>query len=118
MTGESSQDGFRPMKRPRESESTDSLLRTVGNEQCRRTLYYLRGNDDAARIDGLIEYLSEHSGTDADALAIELHHRILPRLDELGAVDYDPDRERVLYRGGSGTTELIDRVRDWERNEY
>lgn len=105
----------RPRK-SRRSESIDELLAAMSNEHRRRVLYYLRRNHGTTS-DDLVYHLAESTDLDPDAAASVLHHAILPRLYDIGAVDYDRDHDRVRYRGGSLTTEFVDWVMDRERVE-
>ena len=52
-----------------------------------------------------------------ESTAIHLHHAILPRLAEVGVVEYDPEHDQVLYRGGSFATELVDWIMARERSD-
>lgn len=40
-------------------------------------------------------------------VTIQLHHRDLPRLEEAGLVEYDPDAGTVAYRGPTGLTAAL-----------
>lgn len=61
-----------------------------------------------ALVDALIEAgpgarlsLAEAAAAvDADAVATELHHVHLPRFEAAGAVEYDPDRNRLRVTEG------------------
>lgn len=39
---------------------------------------------------------------DADEVGVALHHRVLPKLEESGLVEYDPEGDTVVYAGPSG----------------
>jgi len=49
--------------------------------------------------------------TRARSLAVELHHRHLPKLESHGVVRYDPAERSVEYRGREWLDEWLDHVR-------
>lgn len=77
---------------PYRRESLRSLLASEGN---------------VASIEDLIDELIDHDETadDRDQIAIDLHHRTLPKLAEAGFIEYDPRT-------------LTARVRDHSAAEY
>lgn len=105
-------------RRRREPDFTDEVLVTIGDEYRRRVLYYLRKNDDIASVGELRRHLSERTDVDQETAAALLHHAIIPRLDAVGMIAYDPGTERILYRGGSLATGLIEWIHDREGSEY
>ncbi len=96
-------------ERDRTELSTTDCHRLLADER-RRTLLDVLG-DSTLPVDltTLAEDLATHDEDDAatvDELAISLHHRHLPMMDDLGVVDYDTDSRRVEVRRSS--LELLD----------
>lgn len=74
--------------------SLDHLLDLLAREQRRHVLYYL-DETGAATVDDLVEHVATASGVAETNVAVALRHTHLPRLADVGAVDYDPDSGRV-----------------------
>ena len=80
-----------------------AAFEALANSQRRHVLAYLseRSEDDPVHIDGLIdqviarELVDGNSTVDPDSVAATLHHVHLPKLDDLGLVDYDPETNVV-----------------------
>ncbi|WP_224332990.1 DUF7344 domain-containing protein [Haloprofundus halobius] len=81
------------------------ILSALSDQQCRRLLGYLHEKDgDIVSLGELTEYLAggeadsiEEFGT--DNVAISLHHIHLPKLANIGLVEYDTRNRTVRYRG-------------------
>lgn len=86
----------------------DALFGAMASELRRRTLSHLRANGDVAAVEDVVDALATAVEADPDSLRPRLYHEVLPPLEELGAVELDADRERLIYRAGSAVTELID----------
>lgn len=86
--------------------STDAVLQVATHERRRRILQYLGEHDgDTVSTDDLAEWLrntaTESSGgsrLDREQLVIELHHVHLPKLDEVGVIEYDVETGTVRPR--------------------
>lgn len=107
-----------PSERVRDSPrqgrtSTDELHRLLTNSRRRLLLSYLTGRgDDPASVDDLVDAVAERErpdpgpATHRDRIAIDLHHVHLPKLADVGVIDYDPVAGTVRY-DGSGELESL-----------
>ena len=79
----------------------DEVFELLSNDCRRRVCLFLRRTGiEVATLDDLVEALaSAESDEERERLAINLHHRHLPKLDEAGIVDYDPRSNTARYWG-------------------
>lgn len=92
--------------RPHSSErdaSLDATFDALANRRCRVALQQLAECDDALVVDDLVARLSDEldDAVSESRLRTSLHHAHLPKLDDAGLVDYDPDRGLVRFRDDS-----------------
>ena len=85
------------------------LLSVLANQHCRFVVRYFR---DASEDDASVEELSttfvrENDG-DEDQAALHLHHTALPKLSDVGVVDYDARSKTVRYHGHSELEDVLD----------
>lgn len=79
----------------------DELFHLLKSERRRRTLRYLLEVDrESVEVEALAAAVADGEGdrppeADRERVTTTLVHADLPRLDEAGVVDYDPDRGRV-----------------------
>lgn len=115
-----------PFDRPRSGPATDRqrggptldrLCGALASELRRDVLYYLKeGPDDTANVEALAEHLAERDEPDApattdrrkQAIATELSHVHLPKLDAADVVEYAPDSETVEYAEQETVEALLD----------
>ena len=106
------------MNEPTPSVSADRALSVIADSRRRNVLKYLAENGDAAiPIDELVAGIEDGrplSGGDNremdNQIVIELHHTHLPKLDEVGLIDYEKGAGTVRYRPQDDIEELIDFV--------
>lgn len=95
--------------------SVGAVFDALADMRRRTALYFLiQRSDGVADIDELVEFITggDH-GTcpaDRDVVAAELHHRHLPKLEDVGVVEYDVRSGTVRYRGNEFVTDLVDRT--------
>lgn len=92
-------------------DEKDELLRVLANYHCRIILsYFGDASDDVASVHDLVNEISkqDHGGT--EQITIQLHHSALPRLADVGAVDYDPRSRTVRYQGHPELEQLMEAV--------
>ncbi|WP_336000022.1 DUF7344 domain-containing protein [Halorientalis halophila] len=79
----------------------DEVFELLSDSRRRRVCLYLRRSGvEVTELSDLIDALaSEDDAVDRDRLAIDLHHRHLPKLDDAGIVDYDPRSHTARYWG-------------------
>ncbi|MFC4548956.1 MULTISPECIES: DUF7344 domain-containing protein [Halorussus] len=107
------------------SDTLDELLSALADDDRRRVLgYFYDTSEDVATVDELAAYLADGSRSAAPAepdpirsagrgrFASRLHHSVLPKLADEGAVEYDPRSETVRYRGGPVLERLLERAAD------
>lgn len=91
--------------------STDELLNVLANRDSRRTLDYLRTKaDDTMQVHQLARELKTDEARSVEQLATRLHHAILPKLEDVGAIDHDPRTNTVRYTGHTELEALLDAI--------
>lgn len=73
----------------RRFERVDGLFEALADEHRRRVIQYFRTNDDVATVDALVDHASERDGSTRDRLEGRFHHVTLPKLADLGVLEYD-----------------------------
>ncbi|WP_313691702.1 DUF7344 domain-containing protein [Halorarum halobium] len=92
------------------------LLSTLATEESRATLDYFQStSDDMASVAELADELNEYGTKDTERIAIQLHHSTLPKLADVGAVEYDPRSRTVRYRGHDELELLLGGIQTAER---
>ncbi len=89
----------------------DETLRLLADARRRRTIEHLRLNGGELQFVDLIDFLSAGQSTvvhDMEGLVIEMRHTHLPKLDDHGVIEYDEQKDRLLYR----RDRLVERVLD------
>lgn len=91
----------------------DTVLRLFADRTCRDTIAHLTAyaQQDTISVDAIAAALPtarEDARSTADLRTV-LHHSVLPRLDDIGMIDYDTRTQTVYYWGESP---LISRMRD------
>ncbi|WP_428222012.1 DUF7344 domain-containing protein [Halorientalis brevis] len=61
-------------------------------------LYLMRSDQTVVTVDDLVEILADEDD-DQERLAIDLHHRHLPKLADAGIVEYDARSNTTRYWG-------------------
>lgn len=92
------------------SAHLDTVYMALADEHRRQVLrYFLTTDETVASVDDLIDYAIENGTGDTthDRLALTFHHIALPKLAELGAVEYDARDQEVRYRGHSLLERLL-----------
>lgn len=89
-------------------EQRYELLSALTNQYCR---FVVRSFRNASEDDALVEELStafarEHGG-DEDEATLHLHHKALPKLSDVGVVDYDAWSKTVRYHGHSELEDVL-----------
>lgn len=86
--------------------SLDDCLTIIADRRRRKLIDHLRNNGNGrARIDDVVNRLDREKlaaprpgrPPDREALAMELHHNHLPKLEDYGVVDYDLERGMIQY---------------------
>ncbi|WP_232703254.1 DUF7344 domain-containing protein [Halobacterium wangiae] len=77
--------------------------------------YFQSSGDDVASIDELVDSL-DHCD-DRERTALGLHHRTLPKLADLGLLDYDSRTETVRCYGHPLLSKHLDGDAEREREE-
>ena len=88
----------------------DVLFEVLADRERRRILrYFAESDDEAATFAELIEFLADEAaeGADPDRLAVTLHHTHLPKLADVGFIEYDDRSETVRYRGEPAVEEIV-----------
>jgi DNA-binding transcriptional ArsR family regulator len=81
--------------------SVSAALDALGDGRRRAVLRALDGAEGPVSVRELAAEIAAMPGTTTrghDRVAVDLHHRTLPKLDALGIVDYDPEATAVEPR--------------------
>lgn len=107
------------------SDELERLFTTLSNRRRRFTLYHLIASgqavvERAALADAILagEQAHEQTGeTPAWATVVsDLHHRVLPRLQEDGYIDYDSRHGTVRYKGPPKLATCLNIIRTFEQS--
>ncbi|WP_247730097.1 DUF7344 domain-containing protein [Halovivax limisalsi] len=78
---------------------TSDVLTALSNECCRAVVAYGREHDaSTVTFSALSHAASRLTSLDPPQIDVQLHHSALPRLDDLGLVEYDYDARTVRFR--------------------
>lgn len=81
--------------------SIDDVLRALASRRRRRTCAFLAEQEaPVTTVDDIADHLrrAEREPGQGD-VEVRLHHTDLPKLDDLGVVEFDPERGVVRYHG-------------------
>jgi len=101
-----------------ELDDTD-CLDLLGSERRRAVLEQFVAADDRTlslrSLSTAVARTESDSGVGAippDKVRISLHHAHLPKLEDAGVVDYDPDEQTVTYLGSPAVEKWLERIDD------
>lgn len=78
----------------------DAVLSVLSDPHARAVCQYFQSRGtEVVSLDDLVGSVSERGGQDVEHLEIHLHHVALPKLADVGVVDYEPGTNTVVYRG-------------------
>lgn len=104
-----------------ESLSLDACLEVLANHQRRTIIRYFHDSEsDHAPVDELIAEIidSETTATGKrpghDSVASTLFHVHLPKLADIGIIDYDTRNMDVIYHGNEQIDEIYAAIREFE----
>lgn len=87
-----------PDKAPR----VNRLLKTLSSPRRREVIHYFEAHAEAD-TDSLVAVVSHVDKrtpeTNPAEVEVALHHMHLPKLEESGWIDYEPDERRIHYHG-------------------
>lgn len=89
----------------RNDSQTDStqkrdLLSALTNQYCRFVPRYFRSaSEKTATVEELSAAFASEYDEDENQATLRLHHTALPRLSDVGVVDYNTQRKTVQYHG-------------------
>lgn len=87
------------------------FLRVVVNPRSRQFLSILEANEgDQITLDNILTQLPVNGRKDRQSWSIDLHHNHLPRLEDLGILEYNRAESTVRYLGCPLIAEQIDLV--------
>jgi len=75
-----------------------STVTTLWSERRQICLFLMRSDQSVVTVDNLVEILADEDD-DRERLAIDLHHRHLPKLSDAGIVEYDARSNTTRYWG-------------------
>ena len=98
----------------------DCLFELLSDERRRYALYcFTERSDSTVTFESLVEDLVAlerrvSSQCSRREVEISLQHKHLPKLSEMGVVEYASDRSEVTYQGGPRVQTWVERVREAE----
>ena len=95
------------------SPQLDATLELLSDQRRRYVLYYLREQGNPVSVDELADRVTmweNEPSIDRSKIRADLHHSQLPRLDDAGVVDFDPEEGYVSLATGTDApiTEYLD----------
>ncbi|WP_455429073.1 DUF7344 domain-containing protein [Haloarcula brevis] len=84
-----------------ETDIAGELFPALAKKRRRIVLQYLHeSGDESVTFEALVEHLVEREscGDDRERVAVRLHHMALPKLADVGVVEYDQRSGCVRYR--------------------
>lgn len=100
------------------SNSLDTLFLALADEQRRQVLQYFQTTaDDITSVEELITYTLEEGsdGTSHEQLELTFHHITLPKLADLGVIEYDARSQTVRYCGSPVLEQVLTVVTEMDR---
>lgn len=85
----------------RKEKLLDSVFDAFADQRRRLVIGYLReAPDGVASYDDLVDYVSKHvlDTKGSEKLKNQLHHVTLPKLENVGVIEYDRRSETVRYQ--------------------
>lgn len=97
---------------PPETGPPDALLRLLADSERRRIINQLRATNPTAHVtlEELTSQLTTDTEHDPDHTRIRLHHTHLPKLADIGLIDYDPATNTIAYHGHDALEVLLDTI--------
>lgn len=84
-----------PMATTKIDDEVAPLFDALAHRRRRRVVAYVADRNGETTLDAVAEHLCDDCGEDRERVRVSLHHRHLPKLDDLGVLDYD-DRANVV----------------------
>lgn len=95
-------------------DTVDQIVKLLANERYRGVISYLQQTDrETMSVSELADELPEGVTGKPDRVRLQLRHVILPRLADVGIIDFDARSEMIHYYGRSdveGVLECIDDI--------
>lgn len=91
----------------------NDVLSVLARPHCRSVLHYFRHHSiEGATVADLAEFSTDHDYADGDEQTVEirLHHAVLPKLADVGLIDYDAQSKTVRYHGHPQLESWLDQV--------
>ncbi len=76
--------------------SQDDVYELLSDARRRAVLACVHDRSESLALDDLADQVAVAEGTDRDHVRIGLHHVTLPKLDDLGAIEYDSRHNEVM----------------------
>lgn len=102
--------GNRRSNRPNDAEAFLAVLASRYSRDVLRYIQHSSGN--VASVSEIGDAVRDDGGEEAERVAVRLHHVTLPKLADLGAVEYDARNKTVRYRGHPELESLVNHLPD------
>lgn len=101
------------MTSDREVNLDDAVLEVLADRSCRLVLRYLGDNSgEVASCGELAEYVAANTRKSPREARIQLHHVVLPKLDEVDLLEHDPRSRTVRHRSSDLTVTVLASIED------
>ncbi|WP_251328221.1 DUF7344 domain-containing protein [Haloplanus pelagicus] len=96
-----------------DADLADAVFRALDDERRRLAVRYLmEETDGTATCREVAEHVRSNSVDPPADAALALRHALLPRLEEAGLVEYDPEGGRIRYRSCEFVEDVLTVVED------
>lgn len=98
-------------------ERTDEVLNILAHRHCWTVLHYFhRNSTDTATAADLTRFTCKQTQqvTEPSTIETHLHHATLPRLDDVGIIEYDSRSTTAVYRGHPEVDEWLNHLVEQE----
>lgn len=100
-----------------DDERVGELLEILTTQHCRPLFQYFReASEEVASVPELADELLDEE-EDSEQVKIQLQHSTLPRLEDVGVIEYEPRSNTVRYHGDPELEALLNAIREFSFEE-
>jgi hypothetical protein len=90
-------------------ENADEVYDALGHHLRRESIRFLEEQPgERTSVSGLVTHLEQRGATgDTERVRMQLHHAHLPKLDDLGWLDFESERGEVTYHGHEAAERVL-----------
>ena len=91
----------------------DAALDALGHRHRRALLDHLANGDDTADLSEVAQTLAASDRLSLEDIRFDLYHLHLPKLEELGLVEFDAGSKKIRYKSDVRVEILLAMIDDW-----